>query len=198
MQDDETASFVSRREWSLVERFVDDGISGSHDRRPGLQSMLQAARQRRFDVLVVYRSDRLFRSLQELVNTLAELGELGVGFASVNEPFDTTTSAGRLLLQMVGAFAEFERNVMIERTRSGLAAARRRGVTLGRPKRFVDVERAKALRARGWSVSAIAIELKTSPATLYRALSNFPILELRDVDELAGGAGEQPLSDEPV
>ena len=174
MQDDETAAFVARREWSLVERFVDDGISGSHDRRPGLQAMLQAARQRRFDVLVVYRSDRLFRSLQELVNTLAELAELGVGFASVNEPFDTTTSAGKLLLQLVGAFAEFERNVMIERTRSGLAAAVRRGVKLGRPRRVVDVERAKALRLAGVNYEAIARELGVGVGTLHRALSREP------------------------
>ncbi len=132
--------------------------------------MLEDAKRRRFDVLVVYRTDRLFRSLQELVTTLADLETYGVGFVSVTEPFDTSSSTGRLLMQLVGAFAEFERSVMIERTKSGLEAARRRGARIGRPKRQVDPAAIRALRARGATLDAIARELGVGKGTVHRAL----------------------------
>ena len=180
------------RGWSSSLLFADDGVSGSHGDRAAFKSMLAAARKRTFDVLVVYRSDRLFRSLTELVTTIDELAELGIGFVSVTEPFDTTTSSGRLLLQICGAFAEFERNVMIERTKSGLDAARRRGATLGRPRRVVDVGLVLRMRATGMENRAIARELEISEATLYRALSNDAGGLEPDVD----GAGELAISEE--
>lgn len=170
LQKDETIELVHRRSWTLIEQFSDEGISGAHGRRPGLKALMEAARQRRFDALVVYRSDRLFRSLHELVNTLAELAALGIDFVSVHEPFDTTTPSGKLLVQLVGSFAEFERNILIERTKSGLAAARRRGAVLGRPKRHVDVDRVLALRAAGVPFTRIARELEVGVATIYRAV----------------------------
>jgi DNA invertase Pin-like site-specific DNA recombinase len=170
LQADETSELVKRRGWSLARSFVDDGISGATAKRPAFRELLDAARRREFDVLVVYRSDRLFRSLRELLATLDELGELGIGFVSVHEPFDTTTSAGRLLLQVVGAFAEFERNVLRERTKSGLDAARRRGAKVGRPRRYVDVQRALMLKQAGKSWPAIARELAVPERTLARAV----------------------------
>lgn len=172
LQADETAELVQQRGWKLHQLYRDDGLSGATDKRPAFRELLADARKRRFDVLVVYRSDRLFRSLRELLNTLNELGELGVAFVSVCEPFDTTTSSGRLLLAMCGAFAEFEREVLRERTRSGLEATRRRGTKLGRPSRHVDVARAQALHAAGKSWTAIAGELGVSERTLYRAISS--------------------------
>jgi DNA invertase Pin-like site-specific DNA recombinase len=122
LQTDETAELVQRRGWTLHAQFADEGISGSHDRRPSLQAMMVAARKRKFNVLVVYRCDRLFRSLRDLILTIDELTSLGVGFVSVNESIDTTSPQGRLMLHMISAFAEFERSVLIERTRSGLEA----------------------------------------------------------------------------
>lgn len=171
LQLDETSSFVKRREWKLEHQFADEGISGATAKRPGFRALMEAARQKRFGVIVVYRSDRLFRSLRELVNTVAQLDELGIGFVSVTEPFDTTTSTGKLMLQLVGAFAEFERNVIRERTTSGVAAARRRGATLGRPRRWIDVDRVKTLRAHGLSYKRIAAELEVGIATVYRAIA---------------------------
>jgi DNA invertase Pin-like site-specific DNA recombinase len=170
LQADETRELAQRRGWSLAMEFADEGISGSHGRRPGLQAMLAAARKRRFDVLVVYRSDRLFRSLRELVTTLDELHELGVAFVSVHESWDSTTANGRLLMQVIGAFAEFERNVLRERTRSGLEATRRRGTRLGRPRRHVDVAAARLLRSNGWSWDRIATKLGVGRATLLRTV----------------------------
>lgn len=171
LQADETHELVHRRGWTLARTFVDDGLSGATDKRPAFRELRDAARRRDFDVLVVYRSDRLFRSLRELLATLDELRELGIGFVSVHEPFDTTTSAGRLLLQVVGAFAEFERNVLRERTRSGLEAARRRGARVGRPRTFVDVPRAMQLRRLRQSWSSIARQLGVKERTLHRAIA---------------------------
>lgn len=171
LQRDETTSLISRRGWELVEEFSDDGISGATNQRPAFRAMLAAAKRRRFDALVVYKTDRLFRSLHELVATLADLETWGIAFVSVTEPFDTSSASGRLLVQLVGAFAEFERSVMIERTKSGLEAARRRGVHVGRPRSSVDPELVRVLRSRGRTLEQIATELRVGKGTVHRLLS---------------------------
>jgi len=195
LQADETAALVSRRGWTLRPPYADDGISGSHDRRPAFQRMLADARSRRFDVLVVWRTDRLFRSLRELVVTLDELTSFGVDFVSVTEPFDTTTPSGRLLLQMVGAFAEFERSVMIERTHAGIAAARKRGVHCGRPEVELDVARALELRSRGWSFKKIGRELGVSTGKVHAAIASSTPASRNTpaAAELAGAFNNPPL-----
>lgn len=170
LQADETGEFIERRGWTLADTFLDQGISGTKDRRPALDELMAAAKRRRFDVLVVYRADRLFRSLRHMVVALDELAALGIGFVSVTEPFDSTTPQGRLLIQLVSAFAEFERNVIAERTRAGIAAARRRGARIGRPPVYVDVARARVMRAKGASLRTIAKALKVGTTTLFRAL----------------------------
>jgi DNA invertase Pin-like site-specific DNA recombinase len=170
LQADETAEFLGRRGWELADTYLDHGVSGSKERRPELDRMMADARKRRFDVLLVWRSDRLFRSLKQMVVTLDELAALGVDFVSVTEPFDTTTPQGRLLLHLVSAFSEFERGVLIERTRAGMAAARRRGKKIGRPSSQVDTAKVKALRAAGRSFREIARELGVSSATIHRAM----------------------------
>jgi DNA invertase Pin-like site-specific DNA recombinase len=172
LQQDEVAELVERRGWSLAKSYTDEGISGSRDRRPELDQLLADARRRKYDLLVVWRADRLFRSLRHMVVTLDELAALGVGFVSVTEPFDTSTPSGKLLLHLVSAMAEFERSILIERTKAGLAAAIRRGVKVGRPRVEIDVERAKVLRAEGKTFRQVAGELGVGAATLHRALSN--------------------------
>jgi DNA invertase Pin-like site-specific DNA recombinase len=146
LQLDETARVVGARGWYLVETYTDHGVSGSRERRPELDRMLADARRALFDTVLVWRSDRLFRNLRHMVLTIEELAAMHVDFVSVTEPFDTTTPQGRLLLHMVSAFAEFERQILIERTKAGLDAARRRGKRIGRPKAFVDVCGALRLR----------------------------------------------------
>jgi DNA invertase Pin-like site-specific DNA recombinase len=139
LQLDETARVVAARGWQLVDTYTDHGVSGSRNRRPELDRMLADARRGLFDTLLVWRSDRLFRSLRHMVLTIEELAAMHIDFVSVTEPFDTTTPQGRLLLHMVSAFGKFERQVLVERTKAGLDAARRRGKRIGRPKAFVDV-----------------------------------------------------------
>ena len=170
LQEDETAELVERRGWQLVATFSDQGISGTKDKRPGLDLLLAQARKRAFDVLVVYRSDRLFRSLKHMVVTLGELTSLGIGFVSVTEVFDSTTPQGTLLLHLVSAFSEFERGVLVERVKSGLAAARRRGAKLGRPTVTFDRQKALQLRAQGLSFREVAKQLGVGLGTVQRAL----------------------------
>ena len=174
LQHDEAARMVAARGWELAATFEDVGVSGAKGRRPGLDALLDSARKRRFDVLVVWRADRLFRSVHHMVATLADLSALGVDFVSCTEPFDTSTPTGRLLFHLCAAFAQFERDVIIERTVAGVAAARRRGKRLGRPRRYVDVERARELLAEGRSQRSVAAELGVGFGTLQRALAVDP------------------------
>lgn len=173
LQDDETRELITRRGWQHVETFTDEGLSGASDTRPGLHAMLQAARQRRFDVLVVYRGDRVYRSLADFVRVLQELEAHGVAYISVTEPFDTATAASpyaKALRALLAVFAELERDILRERTRSGLEAAKRRGRQLGRPRRAVDPDVVRMARERGMSVPEISRELGVSERTLYRVL----------------------------
>ena len=170
LQEDELREYTARRGWDLTAIYRDHGVSGSKDRRPELDRMMADARKRRFDALLVWRTDRLFRSLKHLVNTLGELDALGIAFVSVTEPFDTTVPSGKLLLHLVAAMGEFERALVVERTRAGLAAAVRRGRKLGRPRLHVNVEHAMRLRREGLSDREIAKRMGIARATLQRTL----------------------------
>jgi DNA invertase Pin-like site-specific DNA recombinase len=172
LQRDEATQLIANRGWELVETYEDTGVSGTRSRRPGLDAMLAAARRRRFDAIVVWRADRLFRSVHHMVATLAELGAIGVNFVSCTEPFDTSTPAGQLLLHLCAAFAQFERDVLVERTVAGMAAARRRGKRVGRPRRHIDVERVRSLLAQGYAERTVARELGVGYGTLRRALGS--------------------------
>jgi len=154
-----------------VERVFEDCISGSTNQRPGLDQAL--ATLRTGDTLVVWRLDRLGRSLKHLIDTVSALEADGVGFKSITEAIDTTTSGGKLVFHMFGALAEFERELIRERTKAGLEAARARGRKGGRPKKL-DAKRlaqAKALLADpAQSATEVASMLNVSRATLYRSL----------------------------
>ena len=171
LQEDETAAFIERRGWNLMDTFVDHGVSGSREKRPALDRMMADARKGKFDILLVWRSDRLFRSLRHMVNTLAELDAFGVSFASVTEPFDGTSPQGKLLIHLVSAFSEFEKAILVERTLAGLAAAKRRGARIGRPRVRVDREELLRLREDGASLRVIAKMLGLGVATVQRALT---------------------------
>jgi DNA invertase Pin-like site-specific DNA recombinase len=154
------------------ERIFTDYASGTLAERPELARALDHLR--RGDVFVVWRLDRLGRNLRHLIAELAELRERGVGFRSVTESLDTTTPGGRLLLHLLGSFAEFEADLVRERTAAGLAAARARGRKGGRP-RVMTPDKAKVARelydARQHTVQAIAATLGVSRATIYRCLA---------------------------
>jgi site-specific DNA recombinase len=121
-----TSYCASQEDWQIVSRF-EDQITGTLLERPGLSQALAAARSGRFDLLLVYRVDRLARSVRTLAEILSELDRAGVGFRSVTEPFDTTTAAGRMMVQMLGVFAEFERATIIDRVVAGMEKKARSG-----------------------------------------------------------------------
>jgi DNA invertase Pin-like site-specific DNA recombinase len=151
-------------------KILDDCASGARTDRPGLQRALDYVREG--DVLVVWKLDRLGRSLAHLLETVAVLEQRGVGFRSITEAIDTTTSGGRLIFHLFGALGQFERDLIRERTRAGLAAAAARGRKGGR-KRVIDAEklaRARNLVARGLTVREAAIRLKVGKTALYEAL----------------------------
>ena len=132
MQIRELKIYCERRGWKVVGEYVDHGISGARDSRPGLDQLMCDCRKRLISAVVVYRYDRFARSLRHLVNALSEFNSLGVDFVSVHESVDTTTPNGRLIFGIFASISEFERELIGQRIRSGLDAARARGTRLGR------------------------------------------------------------------
>ena len=150
---------------------VSEKASGASSTRPELDKLLGKLGQG--DVLVVARLDRLGRSLPHLIDVVQTLEAGGAGLHSLSEAIDTTTAGGRLIFHLMGALAQFERSLIIERTQAGLQAARKRGAKIGRPQALTSgqVAHAKTLIAGGESPSAVARSLGVNRATLYRALA---------------------------
>ncbi len=164
--------YAGARGFDVVEEYLDHGISGARARRPGLDRLLAAARRRQIDAVLVWKLDRLGRNLRHLLTLLGELDELGVRFVSLDDAIDTSTAAGRLFMQIRGAFAEYELAQIRERTRAGVAAAKRNGKKFGRPRALSSQQLARIvrLRARGLSVRAIASTVNASRSVVARAL----------------------------
>jgi len=120
VQGEHLESFAKREGYEVYKVYSDDGISGYSTERPALKALLADAKSRRFELIVVYKIDRFSRNLKDLLNLVDELSSYGIGFKSVTEPFDTTTSAGKLMFQQLGSFAEFERNRLAERVFPGM------------------------------------------------------------------------------
>jgi DNA invertase Pin-like site-specific DNA recombinase len=170
MQLVELREYAARRGWLVVEEYVDHGVSGAKKSRPALNRLMADAKQRRFDVVAVWKIDRFGRSLKHLVNALAELESLGIAFLSLKDSLDLTTASGRLLFQLVAAMAEFERSLIQERVRAGIRNARNKGRRLGRPRLEVDSGRIARLRASGKSLRVISQQLGISLGSVHRAL----------------------------
>ncbi len=141
-----------RQDWEIVEVFIDEGISGAKRRRPGLDRLLKGACRRDFDLVAVWSIDRLGRSLPDLLGLLGELQAKGVGLYLHQQGLDTTTPAGRTMFSVLGIFAEFERAMLVERVKAGLARARAAGTRLGRPRlreEIIDRIRQELMAGRG-------------------------------------------------
>lgn len=151
--------------------FQDHGVSGTKAARPGLDDLMRYVREG--DVLTVYKLDRLGRSLPNLLTLIQELDVRGVGFRSLTESLDTTTSGGRLLFHLFGALGQFERDLIIERTRAGLTAAVARGRKGGRPRSVTPDKLARALELlvdQKLTTPEVARRLKVGKSALYDAL----------------------------
>lgn len=152
--------------------FEDRGVSGARTERPGLNAALSFLREG--DILVVWKLDRLGRSMTHLLQTVADLEDRGVGFRSLTESIDTTTPTGRLVFHIFGALGQFERDLIRERTNAGLTAAAARGRKGGRPMAATPerVARARQLIATGLTVREAAARVKVGKSALYAALRN--------------------------
>jgi len=170
MQVAELQEFAARRGWTVAMEESDAGVSGTKDRRPALDRVMRAARERKIDAIVVWKLDRFGRSLKHLVTALADLETLGVTFVSVRDQFDLTTAMGRAMFGMIAVMAEFERELIRERTKAGIAQARRRGKTIGRPRTRVDVSQVARLRAEGLSWTKVAVAIGAPRSVCQRAV----------------------------
>jgi len=171
MQLDELRAYCKRRNWEIAGEYVDTGISGAKEHRPALDRLLSQCRKRLVDAVVVYRYDRFARSLRQLVNALDEFRALGIDFVSLHEGVDTSTPNGRLVFGIFASIAEFERELIRDRVRSGLAAAKAKGKRLGRPRVPVDANRIADLRRSGTSWANIGKALGVGEGTVRRAAS---------------------------
>jgi DNA invertase Pin-like site-specific DNA recombinase len=163
---------ASKRGWEVLGEFVDIGVSGSKDHRPQLDTMMRLAKTRKVDVIVCWKLDRFGRSLRHLVDALAELQAVGCAFVSLRHNLDLTMPAGRMMFHVIGAMAEFERELIRERVKAGLAHARSKGRIGGRPKvkreRDKDAGTIRAMRADGDSYGEIAEALNRTKSDIYR------------------------------
>jgi DNA invertase Pin-like site-specific DNA recombinase len=171
MQLGELRDYCRRRGWEILTEYVDNGHSGARESRPALDRLMADARKRLIDCVIVWRFDRFSRSLRQLVNALEEFRALGIDFVSLREGVDTSTPNGRLIFGIFASIAEFERELIRDRVRSGLAAAKARGQKLGRPRRRVDAAKVARLRAAGQSWNKISKALGISRGTAARAHS---------------------------
>jgi DNA invertase Pin-like site-specific DNA recombinase len=155
------------------EKIFDDKVSGSRSERPGLSQALEILRDG--DTLVVWKLDRLGRSVKHLVDLVGELDELGVHFRSLTDSIDTSTASGRFFFHVMASLAEMERELTVERTRAGLEVARSLGRVGGRKRKMTDskLESARRLLAGGVPVKDVAKNLGVSVPTLYRWLPAF-------------------------
>jgi len=177
LQTRELRQFASARGWQVVGEYIDAGVSGAKDSRPELNRLMADAHKRHFDVVCVWRFDRFARSVSHLLSALETFKAVGIDFVSFSEQMDTSTPAGKMVFTVLGAVAELERSLIVERVRAGLRNARAKGKTLGRPRIAVDVSRIANLRAQGLSWPGIAREMGVSVGSVYataRHLSKNP------------------------
>lgn len=165
----ELREYAARRGWAVSGEYVDHGVSGSKESRPELNRLTVDAHRRAFDAVLVWKIDRYGHSLKHLVNALADLNAYGVAFISFRDNLDLSTPSGRLMFQIIGTMAEFERSLIQERVRAGLRNARAKGKRLGRPSVHVDARQIACLRLQGLGWREIAARLGVGLGTVVRA-----------------------------
>ena len=163
-------AYCAARGFDLVREYVDVGQSGAKDSRPELNKLMDDARKRQFDAIVVWRFDRFARSTKHLLSALEEFRSLGVQFISYQENIDTSSPLGQALFTIVSAVAQLERDLIRERVSAGIRNARANGKKLGRPKSDVDCERILELKAQGLSLRQIAAKLRVGYGTVRERL----------------------------
>ena len=193
-QQRELRAAVERNGWTIAGEYIDHGISGAKSRRdrPQFNALLRAVARREFDVVAAWSVDRLGRSLQDLVAFLSDLQSKKVDLYLHQQALDTSTPSGRAMFGMLGVFAEFERSIIQERVKAGLARARAKGRTLGRPKANVSIEeRIRELAAQGMGKLKIARTLGVGVSLTQRVLAQ--TINLARPHKAAGKQLARPL-----
>ncbi|MEI7652607.1 MAG: recombinase family protein [Verrucomicrobiota bacterium] len=167
--------FCERQGWTVTKVYEDHAISGAQHDRPALDQLLTDAKQDKFDVVVVWKIDRLARSTSHLLEILNLLRASKVDFCSSTQGIDTTTAHGRMVFTFLGAIAEFERELITERVNAGISRAKQEGVQFGRPRVGFDINKALELRREGLSWGVLAKRTGVSSATLRRSI--YPLLK---------------------
>ena len=178
MQTRELKEYIERRGWRLVGEFVDIGISGTKEKRPELDRLMSEAYKRRFDVVCVWRFDRFARSVSHLLRALETFKALGIDFISFSEQMDTSTPAGKMVFTVLGAVAELERSLIVERVRAGMRNARAKGKLIGRPaKTHLDQDARRSIweahKRDGASLRQLATQFSTSLGTVQRCIQTY-------------------------
>jgi DNA invertase Pin-like site-specific DNA recombinase len=179
MQLSDLRSFAKQRGFNVYKEYCDIGVSGSKDSRPQLDKLMDDARKKKINIVLVWKFDRFARSTRHLINALHEFNHLGIHFISFTENIDTSSPAGKVLFAIISAMAEFERDLIRERVKAGLDNAKMKGIRLGRPPLLTEEQKGKvmSLRDEGFSIRKIAKEVKASPSLVHKTLSD---LEMKD------------------
>ena len=170
-------SYAEARGLEVASECLDEGISGAKDRRPALDRLLADARRRIFDVVACVKLDRLARSVHHLTSLAREFQALGIDLVFLDQAIDTSTPAGRLLFHVLGSIAEFERDLIRERTVAGMTSAKRRGARVGRPRTVLSRSQLLVAVQAGGSLAEVARLLGTSRATARRLLAEAGLSE---------------------
>ncbi len=163
--------FSSDREFQVFNEYVDHGISGSKESRPGLDKLMADAKKKRFDIVLVWRFDCFARSVKHLVDALHAFRYLGIAFISYQENIDTGSPLGEAMFTIVSAMAQLERDIIRERVKAGLRRAKEKGIRLGRPELQVDMVKVQKMKDSGISIRKISEELGVSRTTITRILN---------------------------
>lgn len=175
MQIRELREYCKRRGWEISREYVDEGVSGATEKRPELMRLMGDVHRRYVDKVVVWRFDRMARSVSHLLRVLETFKALGVEFISLSEQIDTSTPAGKMIFTVLGAVAELERSLIAERVKAGLRNARAKGKRLGRPRKIANSNEINRLRAQGASWRAVGAALGVSAATAFCASARTPL-----------------------
>lgn len=178
MQTRELEEYCRRRGWEIAGVYVDRGVSGAKDSRPGLNRLMGDAHQRHFDAVAVWKFDRFARSVSHLLRALETFRALGIEFVSLSEQVDTSTPMGKMVFTVLGAVAELERALIIERVKAGMRNARAKGKRIGRPPRTYLAEStrqaiAQAYRQGEGSLRSLAAKFGTSVGTVQRCIEAY-------------------------
>jgi putative DNA-invertase from lambdoid prophage Rac len=164
-------TYAKDRDWEIFDEYIDTA-SGADDNRPQLEMMMTEARARRFGLVLCVKVDRLARSTTSLYRIVSELEARGIKFECTDQDISTNTPTGKLLLSVLAGVAEFERELIRDRTKAGLARAKAKGKRLGRPRKHLDIDKVLDMRDKGLSYRKIAEELGVTRPTLWKRLKN--------------------------